>query len=238
MMNLKTRLGYAASIIGISLSGSAMADLYVYGFSDTNINSSNGLNITTSSGDFFVPISDSGWWNGDFYHDEINKNYIAGHFTGGEGEYNNYFTFDLSGISGTITSASFNLFTYTVAGSSVDYQLFDVISPLSEVHASGTNAAVYDDLMTGVSYGSFIYNPSDSNEFRSVLLNADGISALNSAIGGEFGIGGTVTGGIEGPPSPPPIPEPETYAMWLAGLGLLGFFGYRRKNLNINSPVH
>ncbi|WP_297325151.1 PEP-CTERM sorting domain-containing protein [Nitrosomonas sp.] len=239
-MNLKTRLGYAASIIGISLSGSAMADLYVYGFSD--FNSSNGLNITTSSGDFFVPTSDSGWWDGNFFHDEFNKNYFAGTCSNcgdhGNGNINDYFTFDLSGISGTITSASLNLYTYSVAGSSVEFQLFDITSPLSEVHATGTNAAVYNDLMTGASYGSFIYNPSDSNEFRSILLNTDGISALNSAIGGEFGIGGAVTGGIEGPPPPPPIPEPETYAMWLAGLGLLGFFGYRRKNLNINSPVH
>ncbi|PXW89665.1 putative secreted protein with PEP-CTERM sorting signal/MYXO-CTERM domain-containing protein [Nitrosomonas sp. Nm84] len=235
-MNLKSRLGYAVSIIGISLSGSAVADLYVYGHS--SLNSSNSLNITTSSGDFFVPITDSGWWTSDFGHDASNKNYFAGHgSTATTGNHNNYFTFDLSGISGTITSASFNLFTYTVAGSSVDYQLFDVTSPLSEVHATGTNAAVYDDLMTGVSYGSFIYNSSDSNEFRSILLNADGISALNSAIGGEFGIGGTITGGIEGP-SPPQIPEPETYAMWLAGLGLLGFLRYRRKNPNINSPVH
>ncbi len=226
-MNLRKKLGCALSIIGISLPGFAMADLYVYGFSD--FNSSNGLNITTSSGDFFVPISDSGWWDGLFFHDDTNKNYFAGHATSiaDQGEHNNYFTFDLSGISGTITTASFNLFTYTVAGSSVDYQLFDVTSPLSEVHATGTNASVYDDLMTGVSYGSFIYNSSDSGQFRSILLNTDGISALNSAIGGEFGIGGAVTGGIEGPPSP--IPEPETYAMWLAGLGLLGFFGYRRK---------
>ncbi|MBP6366262.1 MAG: PEP-CTERM sorting domain-containing protein [Nitrosomonas sp.] len=226
-MNLKTKLGYAVSIIGISLSGSAMADLYVYGFSD--FNSSNGLNITTSSGDFFVPTSNSGWWNSDFYHDERNLNYTTGHTISSKIDYNNYFTFDLSDISGTITSASLNLYTYSVAGSSIDYQLFDVTSPLSEVHATGTNAAVYNDLMTGVSYGSFIYNASDSNEFHSILLNTDGISALNSAIGGEFGIGGAITGGIEGPPSPPPIPEPETYAMWLAGLGLLGFFGYRRK---------
>lgn len=235
-MNLKTKLGYAVSIIGISLSESAMADLFVYGGSD--FISSNGLNITTSSGDFFVPISDSGWWTSDFGHDELNKNYYAGHGTHAvPGNHNNYFTFDLSGISDTITTASLNLFTYEAAGSSINYELFDVTSPLSEVHATGTNAAVYDDLMTGVSYGSFIYNSSDSNEFRSILLNADGISALNSAIGGEFGIGGTVTGGIEGS-SPPPIPEPETYAMWLAGLGLLGFFGYRRKNPNINSPAH
>jgi hypothetical protein len=26
-----------------------------------------------------------------------------------------------------------------------------------------------------------------------------------------------------------PVPEPETYAMMLAGLGLIGFFGNRRR---------
>lgn len=237
-MNLRKKLSCALSIIGISLSGSAMADLYVFGYSDTHVNSSNGLNITTNSGDFFVPISDSGWWNSLVGHDASNHNYIAGHpiNTGGPGNFNNYFTFDLSGISGTITTASLNLYTYTAAGSSIDYQLFDVTSPLSAVHATGHNAGVYNDLMTGMSYGSFIYNSSDSDQFRSILLNSDGVSALNSAIGGEFGIGGTIIGGIDDG-TLPPIPEPETYAMWLAGLGLLGFFGSRRKTKTSTLPA-
>jgi hypothetical protein len=228
-MNLRKKLSCALPIIGISLSGSAMADLYVYGFSHFS-NSANGLNITTNNGDFFVPISDSGWRDGNFFHEKSNSNFFVGHISDdvpNRGEFNNFFTFDLSGISGTITTASLNLYTYEAAGSSINYQLFDITSPLSDVHAAGTNASVYNDLMTGISYGSFIYNSSDSNQFHSILLNSDGILALNSAIGGEFGIGGAIMGGIESPPLP--IPEPQTYAMWLAGLGLLGFLGYRRK---------
>jgi len=231
-MNLRKKLSCTLSILGITLSGSAMADLYVFGASD--FNSSNGLNITTSSGDFFVPASDSGWWSRDFFHNDNNQNYIAGHTTNGGIDYNNYLTFDLSGINETIISASLNLYNYGVVGSSIDYQLFDVISPLSEVRATGTNAAVFNDLMTGTSYGSFIYNSSDSFHHSSILLNADGVFALNSAIGGEFGIGGAVMGGIEGPP---PIPEPETYAMWLAGLGLLGFLRSRRKTKTSPLPA-
>lgn len=236
-MNLRKKLSCALPIIGISLSGSAMADLYVYGFS--NFDSANGLNITTSSGVFFVPTSDSGWWDGNFSHYEFNDNYLVGHATdvASQGEFNNYFTFDLSGISGTITTASLNLYTYQVAGSSIDYQLFDITSPLSDVRATGTNTSIYNDLMTGISYGSFIYNSSDSNQFNSILLNSDGILALNSAIGGEFGIGGAIMGGIESPPLP--IPEPQTYAMWLAGLGLLGFLGYRRKTkATFDTPIN
>lgn len=238
MMKLKNRLGYALTAIWISMSAPALAGFDVFSFSD--FTGSNGLNITTNSGDYFVPIFDSGWWTSSI-HDVQNKNYFAGTCAPScsitsTANHNNYFTFDLTDINSTITSASLNLFTYTVAGSSVDYQLFDVTSPLSEVHASGTNAAVYNDLMTGVSYGSFIYNTSDRDQFRSILLNADGVSALNNAIGGEFGIGGTVTGGIPAPDIPP-IPEPETYAMWLAGLGLLGFLGYRRKIKAVSFPL-
>lgn len=240
MMKLKNKLGYALTAIGISMSASALAGPNVFGFSNDGLNTSNGLDITTNSGDFFVPISDSGWWTSSIHnpHNAQNKNYIAGTCTpscsspGIDDNHNNYFTFDLTSISGTIISASLNLFTYKVSGSSVVYELFDVTSPLAEVRASGTNAAVYNDLMTGVSYGSFIYNTSDIDQFRSILLNTDGISALNSAIGGEFGIGGTVTDGI-----PAPIPEPETYAMWLAGLGLLGFMGYRRKIKAASFPL-
>lgn len=234
-MKLKNKLGYALSAIGISMSGSVLAD-YLYVFGGSDFDGSNGLNIRTNSGDFFVPISDSGWWDNLFFHDNSNKNYIAGTCPtecSSPISWNNYFTFDLSDISGTVTSASLNLYTYAIKGSSVGYQLFDITSPLSEVHASGTNANIYNDLMTGVSYGSFIYNLSDRFQLRSILLNADGISALNSAIGGEFGIGGTVTGGIEGPP---PIPEPEIYAMWLTGLGLLGFLGYRRRIKAVTFP--
>lgn len=199
-MSLRRRLSCALPIIGISLSGSAMADLYVYGFS--YFNSANGLNVTTSNGDFFVPISDSGWRDGNFYHDDSIDNYMVGHASDlSSGEHNNYFTFDLSGINDTIITASLNLFTYQVVGSSIDYQLFDITSPLSDVRATGTNASVYNDLMAGISYGSSIYNSSsDSNQFHSILLNSDGIFALNGAIGGEFGIGGAIMGGIEGPP--------------------------------------
>jgi probable HAF family extracellular repeat protein len=34
-----------------------------------------------------------------------------------------------------------------------------------------------------------------------------------------------------------PIPEPSSYAMLLAGLGLIGFIAYRRKNDSYNMPM-
>ena len=43
------------------------------------------------------------------------------------------------------------------------------------------------------------------------------------------GIDGNVTGNVAVGVPTPPIPEPETYAMMLAGLGLLGFVARRRR---------
>ena len=213
----------ALAMIGASLSGSALADSYIFGNSE--FNTSNGINITATSGDFFVPISDSGSWNSKNFTHAGGTNYIVGDCMVDCGSsdhinFNNYFIFDLSSISGTILSASLNLYSYTVSNDSLEYLLFDVTSPLSDVHAIGPNAAVYNDLMSGISYGSFVYNTSDSNLFRSITLNSAGINALNSAVGGDFGIGGTTIS---------PVPEPEAYAMLLTGLGLLGFMARRRK---------
>lgn len=226
-MTLKNKIKLALIGISATWSISAHADLYVFGFSD--FNHSNGLNITTASGDFFVPVSDSGWWSSLTGHDAINKNYLAGVCNDCSGvNHNNYFTFDLSEISGTVISASLNLFNYRIAGSAIEYQLYDINSPLSAVRANGgSNNPVYNDLMTGISYGSIVYD--QPNKLSTISLNTAGILALNNALGGEFGVGGSVTGGIDGPPSPPPIPEPETYAMLLAGLGLIGLMSRRRK---------
>ena len=43
-------------------------------------------------------------------------------------------------------------------------------------------------------------------------------------------VGSLVSEGLtQTDPPAPPVPEPETYAMFLAGLGILGAIGRRRK---------
>lgn len=224
-------LNKVASIIfiGVILSSPAYADRYVFGSSgapgEGNDSPDNGLNITTTVGNFFVATSSSGWWNSKGAHEQINTNYIAGVCCGGDANasYNNFFTFDLSNVTGSVLSASLTLYSWDIVGPGpLNYSLFDITSPLPEVRATAfeSNLSIYNDLMSGSSYGSFSYTEADKWEIRSIALNSTGISALNSALGGEFGIGGSVA----------PIPEPETYAMLLAGLGLIGWVAYRRKS--------
>jgi hypothetical protein len=63
-------------------------------------------------------------------------------------------------------------------------------------------------------YGSFVLALKQSTNYSLYLFNggAGGVTSLHAA---------RVT--------PPPIPEPETYALMLAGLGVLGFVSRRRK---------
>lgn len=211
------KIALSVALIGAALSSSAYADAYVFGSS--NANGGNGLNLTTTAGSYFVAASSSGWWRSDGFHSASNSNYIVGQCCG-YANFNNFFTFDLANVQGSIVSASLTLYSYSV-NASLNYSLFDVNSPLSAVTASGTNLGIYNDLMSGASYGSFAYSSADANQFRSITLNGVGINALNNALGGEFGIGGSVLAA--------PVPEPETYAMLLAGLGLMGAISRRRK---------
>lgn len=213
------KLAISMVLVGAALSSSAYANPVVFGNSGASGDDDpgNGLNITTTAGNFFVATSSSGWWDEEGTHDESNRNYMVGV----EGRnHNNFFTFDLSSVAGSVLSAALRLNSFTVIGSP-SYSLFDITSSLSDVRASGNNLGIYRDLMSGANYGSFSYSSADSNEFRSITLNNTGISALNSALGGEFGIGGSVA----------PIPEPETYAMLLAGLSLIGWAAHRRESL-------
>ena len=70
--------------------------------------------------------------------------------------------------------------------------------------------------------------------------NGVGMTDLNSSVSLPEGIVLTVARGINNhgqviavsfPPPVPPIPEPETYAMFMAGLGLLGFMLRPRKTV-------
>ena len=52
---------------------------------------------------------------------------------------------------------------------------------------------VFNDLGSGTIYGSRSYSHTDIDQVLGIPLNADAISALNSALGGEFALGGALT---------------------------------------------
>ena len=130
-------------------------------------------------------------------------------------------------IAGTFTSASLNISAFDVdAGPTSYYELDNIYAKDNGVWTligslSGNNdqwafstfalgANFYDDIATGLQVKIDI----DAN--RSGWL----VTLAKSSLSVD---GGTL------PPPIPSIPEPETYAMLLAGLGLIGGIARRRK---------
>jgi hypothetical protein len=143
-----------------------------------------------------VAAVDSGWYDSTGFHLSTRTNYLAGEVGGSTPQFRNFFVFDLSGVSGVVTTATLRLDTASFSSfdPSEDYSLFDVTTPSTTLRAGGSGmVATYADLGSGVSYGTRTYTNVDDNLVRDIKFNAAGIAAVQAGLGGDFAIGGTVT---------------------------------------------
>ena len=165
--------------------------------------------LDTSAHEFNPGVLNQGWWSDFAGNNTFNDNYIIALFwTAPSYPYQqgiverDFFTFDLSGISGTIQSATL-LLRRGNSGSpnpteTIDF--WDVQTPVAILNNNiGPNASIVSDLGTGRNYGSFQVAMSGSaSEVLSFTLNANAIADLNASRGGFFSIGGS----MEGQPAP------------------------------------
>ncbi len=145
------------------------------------------------------------------------------------------FAIDLGTLN--LTSGSAGFFSTPVIGNFTDTLTFSVTAPLGTI-ANGSVTSVVNGnqdvdfssiTVTGPS-GSFSFFPQLLDPVEVWALPAAGallfpgtytitFAGLNSAGGASYGGNFAVT----------PIPEPETLALMLAGLGAVGFVARRRK---------
>jgi PEP-CTERM motif len=207
----------AMAALGISLAVSgyrpAAADDYAFGYSYNDDNEY--LTVTYSNGatnTFYTTAQ--GWWSNSEGNTSGNTDYVAS-----PGTTNDFFVFSPSGSS-NVTSASLTVSTFVVT-TPLTWALYDVTTPIETLEAVGNNpnTAIFDDLGSGVAYGSALVSLVSSSV--TVALDQAAITALNNDVAGGdvFAIGGAV--------NYVSVPEPMTVSLF--GVGLLGLALAKRR---------
>jgi hypothetical protein len=150
-----------------------------------------------------------------------------------DGDYfNNYFGFNLAGPAcqvsnpsscstlpknATITAANLVVYSGKISND-LTYTLYGATQLLSQMETGSPNPALFEQMMSGVSYGTFKLPENTTNTVMQLVfsLNSSAVSDISAAAKNRamFAMAGYV--------DPPPVPEPSTWALMLAGLTGLG----------------
>ncbi|MGB6589090.1 MAG: hypothetical protein WCC50_10370 [Pseudolabrys sp.] len=222
-----------------------------------------GASWSAPAGATALNTIDRGWYQQTNVHEPGNDNYITGQI--GATDYHDFFTFDLTGVTGTITSATLHLFEpsgtdfasggFVSTQASETFQVFTYTGNVSTLDAGGTVSGAYNGLVSGTLAGSVSISAANGGTFVDVSLNAAALAALTSGEGGLFAFGGDLLGVPDGQLTQrtvfanssvddvgapdgntqlilttiSPTPVPGALPLFVSGLGVFGFLGWRRK---------
>lgn len=231
MANLKTRAAFCCAVLSAAF----------------------GTGISNAA---TIQSFDSGWYtNSGFTAGVSNINVGSSNLSGAI--YNNYLAFNIAGLANqNITSATLTFYGgngTNTSSTSETLGLFDYTGSINALLSDQSSVAVFTDLGNGASYGTVNVAAGAISQFT-VTLSAAAIANLNAAAHSQtdtrFVVGGSLLSisgpwaneqlfAIFGPQaalSPAayltletaPVPEPASWAMMIAGFGIVGF-GLRRQ---------
>jgi hypothetical protein len=149
---------------------------------------------TCETGTIVLSAVNRGWWDSTGTHDQTNNNTLTGFCSCGAQLTNSYFTFLLPAFSGSLRSVTLRLEieSYSSADPGEAYTVFDVLTDPMTLEASGSGQAgrdVYDDLMTGSFYGTFLVTNANVGETMNVTLLDAGVEDVDANRGNYLSVG-------------------------------------------------
>jgi hypothetical protein len=221
------RIAAALLLIGVA-APDAPADVLVFGFSTFDGNEN--LNLTFAGGGT-LSIStngNQGWWSPTIFNLPGNTNYVVGNSSGEQ--FNDFFSFNVAGLSPTVTGATLSLTEHTASTStsetSENVTFGSVAIPEATLIQVQNNpsAAIYNALGSGTTYGVLNVPLGTSLNILTLTLDGSAVADINAAIvGGGTGDGFFTVGGTLSPATAT-TPEPATFT--LIGIGVTGLLGY------------
>jgi PEP-CTERM motif len=189
------------------------------GFGGDVVLTINGVAYDAFNSGHYDNLGDSIFTNYQAGFDGFNNNPLS--------EVRNFFAFDLSDLSGPITSATLTIpsnpfgagYNNTSGSASITYTNWDVSSSLDDVNDGANGLSTFADLGSGEKFGSTIIGPNDL--VTTVTLDAAALGAIAAAEGKDFAIGGSAAATAA-------VPEASTWVMMIAGFGLMGVALRRR----------
>lgn len=232
LKSLLWRFLAAASLLVAAIPSSAD---FLYGISGQSAENKLTVNGTIE----LMSGANQGWWSATEANQASSTNYVVGQINDSESLTNNFFVFDISDLTGPVTSAVLQLQFYnafsSVGAATILYSLFDVSTEIAVLNNNqGTNAAIYDDLGSGKRYGSFALSTGLAiGDVVVLTLNSDGLADLNAAIAAQadhFAIGGTLSFKPVVAPTDNVVPD-SVNTLVLLGLAAVCFWLVRSRKL-------
>ncbi len=162
------------------------------------------LSIASSAAadEVILDAVDQGWYAKDLgvnfadgVHTASNENTLTGRGTD-DRDYRSFFTFDLTGETGSIVAAELRLELeqYSSGSASESFSVFDVSASAAELDMDygdddPDGLAIYDDLGSGALYANRTVAPADVGAAISIPLSAQAVADLNASLGADFAVG-------------------------------------------------